>query len=98
MFYVEKYQPVSSNVVFVVDVNKLDDPNDVLCDDMGVWRNNGVDSGCYVVTVSDNGQVATVRKFVANDPAAYILKHVYRMHGTNTGLKKLIVSNFGMLI
>ena len=34
---------ISSSVVFIVDVNKLDDPNDLLCDDMDVWRNNRVD-------------------------------------------------------
>ena len=28
---------VEMNAVFVVDLNKLTSPNDVLCDDMGVW-------------------------------------------------------------
>ena len=28
---------VEVNAVFVVDINKLVSPNDVLCDDMGVW-------------------------------------------------------------
>ena len=71
---------VSSNVVFVVDVNKLDDPNDLLCDDMGVWRN----------------QISTIKKNFSSDEAAYTLKRVYRVHGTNAGLKKLTVYIYGM--
>ena len=78
---------VSSNVVFVVDVdvNKLDDANDLLCDDMGVWRNNGVDSVHYLVSLS-NGQVSTLEKSFSSDEAAYTLKRVYRVDGTNPGL------------
>ena len=55
---------MSSNIVFMVDINKLDDPNNLflLCDDMGVWKNNGVDSGCYVISMSSNGKVDTVDK------------------------------------
>ena len=69
---------VSSSVVFVVDVNKLDDPNDLLCDNMGVWRNNGVDSIRYLVSLS-NGQVSTMEKSFSSDEAAYTLKCVYRV-------------------
>jgi len=43
MFYVVPIS-VLSNVVIVVDINKLDDPNNLLCDDMGVWKNDGVDT------------------------------------------------------
>ena len=86
---------VSSNVVFVVDVNKLDDPNDLLCDDTGVWRNNGVDSVHYLVSLS-NGQASTLEKSFSSDEAAYTLKRVYRVHGTNPGLKKLTVYIYGM--
>lgn len=86
---------VSSSVVFVVDVNKLGDPNDLLCDDMGVWRNNGVDSAGYLVSLS-NGQVSTVEKSFSSDEATYMLKRVYRVHGSNPGLKKLTVYIYGM--
>lgn len=86
---------MSSSVVFIVDVNKLDDPNDLLCDDMGVWRNNGVDSVRYLITLP-NGQVSTMEKSFSSDETAYMLKHVYRVHGTNPGLKKLTVYIYGM--
>lgn len=32
---------VEVNAVFVVDLNKLSSPNDVTCDDMGVWTWGG---------------------------------------------------------
>ena len=32
---------VEVNAVFVVDLNKLASPNDVFCDDMGVWTWGG---------------------------------------------------------
>ena len=78
---------VSSSAVFVVDVKKLDDPNDLLCDDMGVWRNNGVDSVRYLVSF-ENGEVSTLEKSFSSDEVAYTLKLVYHVHGTNPGLKK----------
>ena len=87
---------ISSSVVFIVDVNKLDDPNDLLCDDMGVWRNNRVDRGGYVVSMSGE-QVNTVEKSLSNEEGAYILKRVYRVHGTNNRLKKLTVCVYGKL-
>ena len=88
---------VSSNVVFVVGVNKLDDANDLLCDDMGVWRNNGVDNVHYLISLS-NGEVSTLEKSFSSDKAAYTLKHVYCVHGTNPGLKKLTVYIYGMCL
>ena len=32
---------VEINAVFVVDLNKLSSPNDITCDDMGVWKWGG---------------------------------------------------------
>ena len=88
---------MSSSVVFVVDVNNLDDPNDTLCDDMGVWRNNGVDSVRYLVSLT-NGQVSSLEKSFSSDETAYTLKRVYRVHGTNPGLKKLSVYIYGTYV
>ena len=62
---------------------------------MGVWRNNGVDSVCYLISLS-NGQISTMEKSFSKDEAAYTLKRVYRVHGTNAGLKKLTVYIYGM--
>jgi hypothetical protein len=35
---------INEGISFIVDLESLDDPDDVLADDMGVWKNNGVES------------------------------------------------------
>ena len=80
-----------------MDVNTLEDPNDILCDDMGMWINNGVGSGQYDVSIV-NGEVNTIQKSSSDNEAAYTLKRVYRVHKNYDGLKKLTVSIFGMLM
>ena len=32
---------MNKNVLFVVDLEKLRDPKDITCDNMGFWRSNG---------------------------------------------------------
>ena len=44
---------VEINAVFIVDLNKLSSPNDVTCDDMGVWVWGG--SKRRWVSVEENG-------------------------------------------
>ncbi len=82
---------ISHNVVFVIDVSQLDDPNDVNCDDLGVWKNNRVDAVFFHASISDLG-VADIEKCSSGAEAAYQLKRVYRYHGTNPSLLQLLVS------
>ena len=42
---------ISNNVAFVVDTSKLEDMEDITADDMGVWKNNCVDTGYVRVSV-----------------------------------------------
>ena len=64
---------------------------------MGVWINNGVESGQYDVSIM-NGEVSTIQKCSLENEGAYTLKRVYRVHKTCSGLKKLTVSIFGTLM
>ena len=50
---------VDKNCVFVIDLEKLRDPKDISCDDMGSWRANGtrpsyilVDRKGFITTIS----------------------------------------------
>ena len=52
---------VSHDVAFVVDTNKLDDKEDILSDNMGVWKNNLVDKGYVRVSVAEH-KVTRVEK------------------------------------
>lgn len=37
-------------MTFVVDTSKLYDMDDIMADDMGVWKNNRVDTGCMSIS------------------------------------------------
>ena len=51
-----------------------DDPNDLLCDDMGVWRSNGVDNIRYLISLS-NGQISTIKKRFSSDACVLCTWH-----------------------
>ncbi len=90
---------ICENVAFVVDLDRLDDKADVLSDDMGVWKNNGVDTTYVRVSFSQShGQVELVEKCgspgVGSAPT-YSVKRVYRTHATDGSLKKLTAYVYG---
>ena len=51
---------IASNVCFIDDVSFLSSKNDWKCDDMGVWRNNGVQSPHFIL--EHDGEVNAVGK------------------------------------
>ena len=51
---------VESNVVFVVDLGKLEAAKDLYCDDMGSWKHNGV-YHCWL-EVDANGFVTSMAR------------------------------------
>ena len=46
---------VSHNGTFIVDVLKLKNPSDVDFNDLGVWRNNRVDTVFFHARISERG-------------------------------------------
>lgn len=79
---------IQKNVAFVVDTSRLEHPSDVLADDMGVWKHNGVDTGCFEVSLSSS-EIQVEKKAASASGPFYTVKRVYRVHGTNPCLKKL---------
>ena len=51
---------VEMNAAFVVNLNKLSAPNDILCDDMGVWTWGG--SNKRWISVDDEGFVMFLKQ------------------------------------
>lgn len=79
-------QPIgcSSSKTFVVDVSKLDHRDDIRCDDLGVWKNQGVKSSYCSVRFHNDHDVQRV-KVLENKPAVmrssiYRLKRTYWTH------------------
>lgn len=84
---------VNKNVVFLVDTSCLEDASDLLSDDMGMWRHNGVDVACLKMKKSE---VVRVEKCPTSSTSVYTVRRVYRVHGTNRSLKKLTAYVIGM--
>lgn len=85
---------ISHNACFLVDGSKLGDPDDVQSDDMGTWKNNGVDTTHIQVKVNA-ARVVSVTKCQPNTRGAHVLKRIYRVHGTDESLRKITATIYG---
>lgn len=83
---------VDKNCLFVVDLEKLSDPKDISCDDMGSWRANGTHSSH--VLVDRKGLITTISQKKAKKGKSsgrqYKLIKRYYYHKTATDLQKTI--------
>ena len=85
-------------MAFVVDTSKLKDmdditADDIMADDIGVWKNNCVDTGYVQVSVEE--EAVQVGPPAFQSAPTYTLKQVYHIHGTNHTLKKLMACLYG---
>ncbi len=82
---------VSSNSVFIVDLNHLESPKDICCDDMGVW----VWVGSYQrwCTIDENDEVNILGKQLESPPRVpcYRIKKIYYKNKGSPDVKKVIV-------
>ena len=82
---------VEINAVFIVDLNKLSSPNDVTCDDMGVWVWGG--SKKRWVSVEEDGFTTFLKKSdnPGSDWSHYLVWKRYYSHKSSPDVKKMIV-------
>ena len=71
---------VNKNALFVVDLEKLRDPKDVTCDDMGSWRSNGTHP--VYLTKNQSGVLSIIplkqaRKGKVKDEMYKVIKRYY---------------------
>ena len=88
---------ICDNVAFIIHLDRLEDKKDVLADDMGSWKNNGVNTTQICVSLSES-EVESVEKCDVNDEnglPTYSIKRVYRTHTTDGTLKKLTAYIYG---
>ena len=85
---------VEDNLVFVVDLSKLDSPDDIKADDLGSWTCNGKRMMCCEV---ENGEVTeTFLSKRRRGPHSYTLIKRYYKHATAGDFKKIIAELIGM--
>ena len=89
---------VEVNAAFVVDLNKLSSPNDVTCDDMGVWIWGG--SKKRWVSVDDDGFVAFLKESdqPGTDASHYLVWKRYYSLKSSPDVKKMIIILKGMIV
>ena len=88
-------QPVSveDNLVFVIDLSKLEKPEDLRADDLGSWTCNGK---CCVQCVVHNGEVSDVLSGSKNGALrTYCLVKRYYKHSTAGDFKRTIAEIYG---
>jgi len=88
---------ISESMSFVVNLDCLKAHEDVVADDMGVWRNNGVDLTRVCVSFQDSCPME-IRKLSSKDVHSantYCVKRVYRIHATDQSLRKITAFVFG---
>ena len=100
--FVCKYVPISvnRNSVFLVDMNHLSDPRDIMCDDMGSWKWGG--SYRMWLEVDDIGDVKVLGKEIPQQekddlPCFRIWKRYYN-NKSSPDVKKLVVTVEGILV
>ena len=78
-------------------MDRLDDKRDVLFDNMGAWKNNGVDTTHICVSFSES-EVESVEKCDVDDASCvptYSIKLVYQTYTTEGSLKKQTAYIYG---
>ena len=86
---------VDTNAAFVVDLNELNSPGDITCDDMGVWKWGG--SRKKWMLVDENGFVLSLDDKV-QDPNCYLVWRRYYTLKVSPDVKRLIIVLQGQLI
>ena len=84
---------ICEGLTFAVDINSLESPGDVTSHDMGVWKNNGVESTrVHVLFSNDKSKVVSVKKQQTETNRTYLVKCVYRLHSTDNKVTACIYS------
>ena len=91
-------QPVSvqDNLVFIVDISKLDKPEDIRADDLGSWICNG--KRRLQCTIDSHGHVIDLlTDYKPHKPHMYTLVKRYYKHATAGDYKRTIAEIYGTL-
>ena len=80
---------VEVNALFVVDLNQLSSPNDIICDDMGVWKWSG--SSKRWVLVDDAGFVAFIKEEDIERGSCYFVWKRYYCLKSSPDVKRMII-------
>eukprot|EP00112_Aurelia_sp_Birch-Aquarium-sp1_P000452 Seg1043.3 transcript_id=Seg1043.3/GoldUCD/mRNA.D3Y31 product="hypothetical protein" protein_id=Seg1043.3/GoldUCD/D3Y31 len=91
--HVSSTQPrgISNNVCFLVDLNKLNDPRDVMCDDLGAWDQSRTSKKWYNVNRDSCGNAVSL-SFARDQETSYEVVRRPFVNLSDQALKKTMVS------
>lgn len=83
---------VHHNVVFVVDLQRLDTPNDIKADENGVWKRKG--SPVTYISVHGSGESRRIfrRTKLGTTQHHYKVSRTYYRHSTSPDFSRLLVT------
>ena len=90
-------QPIdfSNNVSLLLDHSKFQNENDIMCDNMGVWKHTGSPKICF--TLSD--EISDISECNTNNTGGgskvYTLKQVYYRNTYSGDIRKIISTVYG---
>ena len=94
--YLCKSQPtdVSNNVTFLISNSSFKNVNDIVCDDMGAWKDNGSPLKYFVVDKSSGNN--DLKPSATKDSGCYILKRICYQNIWSPDLRKIVVTINGI--
>lgn len=78
----------------MVDLDRLPHQEDVKCDNLGSWRNNGIKNRAYKVNEDGYPELADEEE-AREETDAYTLQRMYYKNKAAPNLKKYIMSSKG---
>lgn len=92
--YISSRQPVKvqKNQSFIVDLDQLEDPEDILSDDLGAWEQTKTRSKWYQVEFTENGNARKITKVKDKAPGSYQVCRRPFVNKSDKSLKKTLVN------
>lgn len=83
---------IAHNCVFVVNLDRLPHQEDVKCDNLGSWRNNGIKNRTYEMNEDGYPELLDEEEASRAATSTYTLRRVYYKNKAAPDLKKYILS------
>ena len=83
---------IAHNWVFVVNLDRLPHQEDVKCDNLGSWRNNGIKNRTYEMNEDGYPELLDEEEASREATDTYTLRRVYYKNKAAPDLKKYMIS------
>lgn len=82
---------IKTNSTFMIDLDKLEDPKDVLCDDMGRWDQSRTSKKHYNMSILKSGHFGAATPTTKSEQTFEIVRRPYT-NASDKSLKKTVIN------